>query len=132
MASNKRILNVDTGMRLDHGALALAFECCAVGWKVEGVSVRNLTAEESRVARIRQAEEARMQEFTGQLLGIKAELSGLKFIPPKSTSYAVPREAYEEMTEPLAVLKCKWPRKDKNWPPPEAVNAAIAGLEALG
>jgi len=103
-------------------------EHCTITWDKEGETIRDTTDEERIAMRAAQLEKTRKDESGPPILGMPQDLPNTKFIRPKTTKYRAPRAAYEDMVTPiLGVQKCKWPRK--NWPPTEAVNAAIASLE---
>jgi hypothetical protein len=76
LASQKRVLNVTTGHHLKRGAVERAFEACAVDWVEKGVSIRNLTLQESILARRVQALEREPLPY--------AELHGLSYDPSAS------------------------------------------------
>lgn len=85
-----------------HAAKQAVEDWCACAW-VDESTIRSLTAEEARLARLQQAKPA-------DEVMVGMEVPGLKFTRPKTTKYIPPRrEAYEEL-DGLAVRVCKWPR----------------------
>lgn len=83
-----------------------AVENCASKWINDG-QIKDLTLPESIKAR---AEQTAIRELSQEVLGSN-EIPGLKFVPPSTTRYEPPREAYEEMQMPLGVRVCRWPRQ---------------------
>lgn len=84
MASHKRILNTTNGFHYKRGAVERALEACSVEWVEHGVSVRTLDLNESRIARIEQANRREPLPF--------AEIPGIKFVPPVNGVQATGRE----------------------------------------
>ena len=110
MASVVRIANLSRpGYYMKMGKALRAIEACACVWVEEGVSVRDLTLEESLAARNKQAQKRRLSRT---VLGVRAELPGISFVPPTSTQYRAPYRAYEQMSEPIGVRYCRWPRPE--------------------
>lgn len=107
MTNNSRVLNVSRGFTLKYKQALRAIENCAAAWVDPGQSIRDVSLAESIAMRNKQAQMAKLSQ---EVLG-SGEIGGCWFVPPASTAYRAPREAYEEMTAPMGVRVCRWPRQ---------------------
>lgn len=73
---NPRIVNLTNGCRFKRGYVERALDACAVEWVEIGVSIRNLTPQESIIARNTRARLLEPMPY--------AELPGVRFDPPAS------------------------------------------------
>lgn len=104
------VLHVQRGFRMSKSyAEQVMRDHCTIAWEIPGQTIRDTTDEERIKMRAYQADKARLSALTEGTLGAN-DLPGIRFVPPKTTKYRAPREAYEEMEAPLAVLSCRWPR----------------------
>jgi len=108
MAQPRKIVNLTRGLHWKFRRAERAVFECACEWVEYGVSVRDLTLAESIQMRNKQAADREPLAY--------AEIPGLVYTG--KTDYSLIREAHKFATE-------------ATWPPPEAVNAAIASLENL-
>lgn len=108
MSSHARVLNVTNGCRIKRSQALGRIEHCISVWVEEGFAIRDLSLPERIQARAKQAQMAKLSQ---EVLGCSGEIGGCWFVPPASTTYRAPREAYEEMTAPLGVRVCRWPRQ---------------------
>lgn len=110
MPSHTSVLHVQRGFRMSKSyAEQIMRDHCTITWEIPGHTIRDTTEEERLAMRAEQAQQVRLREARAGILG-RNELPNLHFEPPVSTRYRAPREAYEEMEEPLGVRVCRWPR----------------------
>ena len=109
MTNNSRVTHAVRGYTMKFGQVQkrIAENSCFV-WVKYGETFRDAT--------IAEAAQMRKEQATQRNVGLEVlksgEVGGCKWIPPATTTYRAPREAYEEMSEPiLGVRKCSWPRK---------------------
>lgn len=108
--AHKRVLHVQRGFRMSKSyAEQVMRDHCSITWVIEGETIRDTTYEERMALRAEQAQREWMHSLTEGILE-HYELSNARFVPPKTTKYRVPHQAYEEMESPLAVRFCRWPR----------------------
>ena len=108
--AHKNVLHVERGFHMDKTfAEQVMRDHCTITWEIPGQTIRDTTDHERIVMRAERAQQVRLSELKEGTLG-PHDLPGLHFEAPKTTNYRAPREAYEEMEAPLAVLKCRWPR----------------------
>ena len=81
---NSRIVNLTNGCRFKRGYVERALDACAVEWVEMGVSIRNLTPQESIIARNTRARLLEPMPY--------AELPGIRFDPPSHGIPATRRE----------------------------------------
>lgn len=93
-------------MRLGQVRKRIAESCCFV-WVVPGETFRDATYAEA--AKMRK-EFATNRDIAQEVLGAP-EVPGVRFLPPSTTNYEFPREAYEEIDSPCGVRTCLWPSK---------------------
>lgn len=96
LASHKRILNVTRGVYLKINAAQRAIEECSAVWIEPGVSIRLLTLDEGRKARIEQAANREPLPY--------AELPGIKFVPSASGQAATRNEGRLTMDAHLFIV----------------------------
>lgn len=90
MAQDPRVLNITRGFRLKRSQAYRGIENCAWTWVEVGVSVRDLTLEESMKTR---NEQAKLREPL-----VYAEIPGLIFEGPLPTRNDLIRAAHEFVT----------------------------------
>jgi len=120
MADVLRVRNPQTGCKLKLQKAKRMHEQCMIKLDMQTMTYRNCSLAEMIHGR---AEIAKQQELQQTILGMTAEIPGLRFINA-NTEYCAPREAYEEMESPLGLRTCRWPRLN----PAEANQFAHATL----
>lgn len=111
MASHKSVVHSERGFRMSRTyAEQVMREHCSITWVVKGQTIRDTTDDERIELRAAQMQERRMREIADEIVGMPNDLSGMKFVPPKTTRYRTPYAAYVAMPSPLALRVCRWPR----------------------